>query len=47
VYQTKKLGISLPVNDKKSTEVQKKVKPEFTTEKRRQEKDKLRQNLEE
>ena len=51
IYQAKKLGISLPTTEKngekKSTvEVQKKVKPEFTAEKKRQEKERIRQQLE-
>ena len=47
IYQAKKLGISLPTAEKKTTaEVQKKVKPEFTAEKKRQEKERIRQQLE-
>lgn len=47
LYQAEKLGISLGV-EKKAIEMQKKsTKPEFSAEKKRQEKERIRQQLEE
>lgn len=44
LYQAKKLGISL---SEKKEETQKKSKPDFSAEKKRQEKERIRQQLEE
>lgn len=44
LYQAKKLGIAL--SEKKEGEIQKKMKPEFSAEKKRQEKERIRLQLE-